>query len=113
MQGAWKVTFAEVGAKEARKNALKSLAVHIDGDKFTLVEGDRKEVVHISIDADAKPRAIDFYKTSDKKEKVWHGIYAFDGDDLKLCWGPAGQDRPKDFGSARSNSNRYFIIKKK
>ena len=67
----------------------------------------------MTVDADAKPHMIDFYKTSEKKEKIWHGIYAFDGQDLKLCWGPAGHERPKDFGAKKSDHNRYFIVKKR
>ena len=85
----------------------------VDGDKFTLYEGERKEVAHFTLDGDAKPHAIDFYKGKDQKEKVWRGIYASDGKELKLCWGPAGEDRPTEFVAKKTNHNRYFVLKKK
>jgi uncharacterized protein (TIGR03067 family) len=113
MQGSWRVIFAEIGGKEANKEQLKGLEVIVEGDKFTLVEGARKEVVHFSLSPDSKPKTIDFFKSTEKKEKVWLGIYAFDGKDLKLCWGPAGKDRPKEFGAKKSNQDRYFILRKK
>jgi uncharacterized protein (TIGR03067 family) len=87
--------FAEIGAKEKTKGERKETELVIEGSKFTIVEGDRKEVVHFTLDPNAKPHPIDFYRNSDKKEKVWHGIYAFDGKDLKLCWGPAGPETPQ------------------
>src|SRR5262249_33844536 len=70
MQGSWRVIFAEIGGKEATKEQLKGLEVIVEGDKFTLVEGpSRKEVVHFGLNSDGKPKTVDFFKSSDKKEK--------------------------------------------
>ena len=113
IQGSWKTLFAEIGSKEKSGPKLKETELVIEGSKFTILEGDRKEVVHFTLDPDAKPRHIDFYRASDSKEKLWHGIYAFEGKDLKLCWGPAGAERPKDFGAKKSDHNRYLVVKKK
>ena len=113
VQGKWRTIFAEIGAKEKSKGERKELELVIEGSKFTLIEGDKKEVVHFSLDPDAKPRHIDFYRNSDKKEKVWHGIYGFDGNDIKFCWGPANAERPKDYGAKKSDHNRYLIMKRK
>jgi uncharacterized protein (TIGR03067 family) len=111
-QGTWKAIFGEIGGKEATSAQLKGFQAIVDGDKFILVEGAGKETVHFTLNPDAKPRAVDFYKGSGKKDKLWHGIYEFNGKDLKQCWGPAGGDRPKDFNSKASNQHRYFIFHK-
>jgi uncharacterized protein (TIGR03067 family) len=64
------------------------------------------------LDPAAKPSAIDFFKDAGKKERIWHGIYDFDGKELKLCWGPAGEERPERFATNKKNENRNFVIKK-
>jgi uncharacterized protein (TIGR03067 family) len=75
-----------------------------------LKEGARTYVVHFALDPAAKPSVIEFFKDAEKKERFWHGIYDFDGKELKLCWGPAGDKRPEKFASNKKNENRYFKI---
>ena len=87
----------------ATERQLEGFHVTVEGDKFTLVEGSKTYVVHFALSPDAKPHVIEFYKTVDKKEKMWHGIYEFEGKELKLCWGPAGRPRPKDFESSKAD----------
>jgi uncharacterized protein (TIGR03067 family) len=114
MQGSWKVTAAQVGKKKAGPNDLKGLGVIVDGDKFTLIEGKKSEVVHFVLDSISNPHRVDFFKGADKKEKVYHGLYTFSGGDLKLCWGPAQADRPIDFTTSASDHHRlYTLVKKK
>jgi uncharacterized protein (TIGR03067 family) len=112
-QGSWRVIYAEVGNKEATDAQLKLMEVTIDGDKFTLVNGAKRDVVHFNLDPTTRPHAIEFFRTSDKAEKVWHGIYAFDDRKLKLCWGPAGNERPVRFSASTSNKHSFIIIQKK
>jgi uncharacterized protein (TIGR03067 family) len=112
MQGTWEVVVAEVGPNEATKAQLKEFKVTVEGDKFTLKEGDRTYVVHFALNSAVKPAAIDFYKDAAKGEKLWHGIYDFDGKELKLCWGPTDEDRPKRFATNKKNENRHFVLKK-
>ena len=75
LQGTWKVSSAAVGMNQLSGKQLRGWEVIVDGDKFTLVEGTKKESVHFSVNTDVTPNTIDFYKTSAKQEKVWHGIY--------------------------------------
>jgi uncharacterized protein (TIGR03067 family) len=113
-QGTWRVTFALIGKDEATAGQLKQMRVIVDGDKFTLVNGDKESVVHFELDPTARPnRCIEFYKGAEKKEKLWHGIYVFEGKDLKVCWGPAGSARPKRFGGNEANENRYVELRKR
>jgi uncharacterized protein (TIGR03067 family) len=114
-QGTWRVTHAEIGKKVAAPSQLPGLKVIVDGDKFTLVEGDTEEVVHFSLDLTTKPRHVEFYAGPAKKVKKWHGIYTFEdkGKELKLCWGPAGADRPSRFTANEANENRYFVLRRR
>lgn len=113
MQGTWKVVSAKVGSKEATAAELKEMEVIVEGDKFTLVEGSRKYTVHFDADAKAKPhRVIEFFKSTAKQDKLWHGIYDFDGMKLTLCWGPAGEERPKAFDTKNRNQNRLYVLRK-
>jgi uncharacterized protein (TIGR03067 family) len=113
LQGDWKVLSAHVGRNKLIGRQLKGWEVLIDGDKFTLVEGSKKESVHFSVNATVTPHTIDFFKTSAKKEKVWHGIYSLSDEELTMCWGPAGQPRPTEYGTDKSTKNRYYILKKR
>jgi uncharacterized protein (TIGR03067 family) len=100
MQGNW-VASAKVGKKKGK------LPITIQGDKFTL-QGAKTESAHFTLN-EAK-HEIDFFKTNDKKERVWHGIYEFSGEELKMCWGPADRARPKGFTSNDKNKQRYYKL---
>jgi len=111
MQGSWSVTKAKVGKNKISEDDRKKLEVTIDGRKFTLHMGDTKETAHIVLDTEK--HTIDFFEGSDHKKKLWHGRYEFDGKDLKLCWGSAGDKRPEEFGVRKGSEDRYFILTKK
>ena len=111
-QGSWRIVAAKVGKIKATGEVKHSLELIVEGDKLTLIEGPKKEVVHISLTPGKKSHSIDFYKSSAKKEKVWHGIYEFDGKDLKMCWGPAGHPRPHEFKTTAKTQNRYYVFRK-
>jgi uncharacterized protein (TIGR03067 family) len=113
MQGTWDAIHAQVGGQEAPGELLKAIHMTIEGEKLTLVEGDKTYVVHFALSPAAKPSAADFYKDSNMKEKVWHGIYDFDGKNLKMCWGAASEERPSKFAGNPHNEHRYFIFVKK
>jgi uncharacterized protein (TIGR03067 family) len=103
MQGTWKVTFTGAGI-------IKAQSVIIEGNTFTLIEGANKEAVKFALDPATK--TIDFFMIGGKKEKIYHGIYAFDDNKLKLCWAPAGEPRPDSFGVGKKDRRRYFILQK-
>src|SRR5262245_17114949 len=113
MQGVWEATKAKIGTAHANPKQLEMISMVIEENKLILNEGDKKYTVWFTLNAAGGPNAIDFYKESDKKEKIWHGIFEFENKELKLCWAPAGQERPKKFGSTKANEDRDFYFKRK
>jgi uncharacterized protein (TIGR03067 family) len=113
MQGTWRVVSAQVGGAVAGSKDLKKMRVSIDGHKLILDEGTRVYTVHFALDPTASPHQVDFFKDMGRKQKLWDGLYEFDGKDLKLCWGAEGAERPKEFGVQKGTEQRYFIISPK
>ena len=89
-------------------NNVTGNAVSIDGTNLTFTEGDKTEKVFFELNPDARPRRIEFFQVKNKKKglKNYHGIYEFDGEQLKLCWGPAGKARPTAFKTKGANERR-------
>jgi uncharacterized protein (TIGR03067 family) len=113
MQGTWRVVEAQAGGAVANQKQLDEMRVVIDGNKFTLVEPSRTYNVHFFLDSSANPHEVDFYKDAKKQEKLWLGIYDFDGKEMKICWGSVGAERPKEFEVKKGTDQRYFVIRKK
>jgi uncharacterized protein (TIGR03067 family) len=114
MQGKWQVIHAAVGAKVATASQMKSMSVTVEGNKFTLVT-DKKEVVHFTPYSKRSPKEVEFKRGKGDAKLLWHGIYELEGKNqrLRLCWGPAGADRPKSFEAKRRDDHRLFILEKK
>jgi uncharacterized protein (TIGR03067 family) len=110
-QGAWRVVAAQVGGDVAGTSQLKKMRVTVDGNKLILEEGPKTYTVHFALDPES--HQVDFYKDAGRKEKLWLGIYELDGKELKLCWGPNGAERPKEFEVKKGTDQRYYVISKK
>ena len=88
-----------------------------DARKLTVVNGSdgtwslRSEGNEISrgtstFDPTQKPKHIDFTPTiGDVKDKLHLGIYELGDDVRKLCFAPAGEDRPRGFSSESGSGN--------
>src|SRR5258708_3063496 len=101
------------GRKGGAGEERKPRGVTMDGNKFTLIEGRKKqETVTFTLREKDSQKVIEFHTLKDKEKIHWHGIYEFDGDKLKVCWGPAGQERPKEVEAKKADDHRYFILEK-
>jgi uncharacterized protein (TIGR03067 family) len=63
----------------------------------------------LKVDGSAKPKAVDF--VDQKGQLVYQGIYKLKGDQLKLCYGPAGQ-RPEKFASHKDSGVWLLVLKR-
>ena len=48
----------------------------------------------------------------DKKGDIMQGIYALDGDSLKICLDTEGQERPKEFKTAPKSGHLLYVLKR-
>ena len=46
------------------------------------------------------------------KDVVFQGIYALDGDDLKICFAPPGEKRPTEFVTQGGSSEQLVVLKR-
>jgi uncharacterized protein (TIGR03067 family) len=100
MDGTWAVTVHEkdgVKTPDELNQKLKMRLVIKEG-KY-VVSSDDKEVTRgsIKLDAAKKPREIDATDEGTSKGTVLKGIYELSGDEMKVCFGAPGEERPKEF----------------
>jgi uncharacterized protein (TIGR03067 family) len=104
--GAWIAVSAEKAGEKIPDEFLKTFKVTFAGDKVTIeLAGMTKEGI-LKVDPSKKPAAIDL--TMD--DKTGHGIYAFEGDTLKICGAEPGQERPKDF---KGGDQQFVVVLKR
>jgi uncharacterized protein (TIGR03067 family) len=109
LDGAWQL----VGGQERGKDAdLKDLKVRYTfaGQKITIkfVELDLEKSLSFTIDPSKKPKEIDIMS----KDETRVGIYALDGDTLKICTSKDKGDRPKEFATTADNGFALIILKR-
>jgi uncharacterized protein (TIGR03067 family) len=111
LQGEWTMVSGERNGEKLPEEIAKSLRRVIKGDKFTILRGD--ETVSqgtFTLDPSRKPREID--AKMEGADGTVKGIYALDGDTFKVCYGPPGTERPKEFGT-KEGSNLILGVWKK
>jgi RNA polymerase sigma factor (sigma-70 family) len=98
LQGTWVIISGEKGGEKREGNGEEQLK--IDGGTFSIWHGGHvEESGTIKLGPSKNPMEIDLQFEEGKKEgKTGLGIYAWDGEDLRLCVGdPGGGKRPADF----------------
>jgi uncharacterized protein (TIGR03067 family) len=93
LEGKWiVVSFVEGGME------LKNVAgtkVVIEGDR--LKQDGNPEKLKFRLDPTTKPKQIDI--TAEDSKEILKGIYAIEGESLKICYDMAGKGRPAEFAS--------------
>jgi uncharacterized protein (TIGR03067 family) len=101
MEGTWKAVVHEADGKKTTEEDNKKADVKLvvkDG-KFTVHFNDK--VVGqgtIKLDAGKKPKQIDATATDGPmKDATLVGIYELNGDEMRVCFGLPGKERPTEF----------------
>jgi len=109
LDGTWKVvsiTSSDEG--EAPQEMVRNMVVVIEGDRLTTFSGGQAREETFKVDTAKNPKSIDLTRTpiqgfvSDGnkqntpavKRDILPGIYALDGDRLRICLAQPGQKRP-------------------
>jgi uncharacterized protein (TIGR03067 family) len=115
LEGNWAVVSREYdGQKPLDINDLltaQEYTVAIKGGTLEITrDGYPAEVpLTLTVDGSQKPRAVDLLDP--KGQLIYEGIYRLKGDQLQLCYGPAGQ-RPKKFASQKDSKVWLLYLKR-
>jgi uncharacterized protein (TIGR03067 family) len=115
LQGSWTATQAERDGQAADDVVGHRLSFMGNGFRILAKDGKRLYAGTFRVDPRAKPSAIDFAHTEGTlKGKAWKGIFALDGDTLKVVDNAPNPDRgrPAAF-EAKSGSGHVFITFKR
>jgi uncharacterized protein (TIGR03067 family) len=112
LQGAWRVIVAEKNGEKRDREDLVKVQIVIAGDKLTIKDPRLSdEGMVYQLDPRKKPKEINL-RGAETKE-VNRGIYALDGDELKICFAnEPGKARPTDF-TAKAKSGRVLVVAKR
>jgi uncharacterized protein (TIGR03067 family) len=115
LQGSWTATQAERDGKPA--DDVVGHRLSFTGNRFQIQAKDGKPLYagSVRVDPSARPAAIDFaHAEGALKGKAWKGIYALDGDTLRVCDNAPNldKDRPVAF-EARSGSGHVLVTFKR
>jgi uncharacterized protein (TIGR03067 family) len=111
LQGTWTATQAERDGKPAEDVLGHRLSV--TGGRFQIRSRDGK-ALHAGtfrLNASAKPATIDFaHAEGDLKGKAWKGIYALDGDTLKICDNAPNMEKARPTALEAKSGSGYVLV---
>jgi uncharacterized protein (TIGR03067 family) len=114
LQGAWTFASQVVNGKAIPAENLKNLTLNMEGDKFTVKQGEEMyQTGRQKLDPSKTPKTLNAEVTEGpEKGSVMLGIYELDGDTLKVCFDLEGKKRPTGFKST-AGSNTILIVHKR
>ena len=109
LKGKWEVTAAKFNGADS--DNLKGRFLVFDAGEFTTYQGDTKgRTVAFTVDPKADPKKIDL--TAGAEDKKAAGIYSVTKDEMKICYGEPGADRPGKFESAAGSRVFLLVLKR-
>ena len=112
IQGTWSFVSVEKGGIDVNDDFVKEAKLTITADKVKLAAGGKDMEAGYKLDASKKPKHMDILINEGGKELVVKGIYALDGDELKVCFGGPGDNRPTEFKSAGGSNEQMAVMKR-
>ncbi len=108
IEGTWRITALVINGNEAKEEDIRKITV-VNGDDgawSVRIEGQEIDKGTSSFDPTKKPKTIDFTPTEGGgKGDQFLGIYELGQNVRKLCFAPAGKDRPTEFSSTPDNGH--------
>jgi uncharacterized protein (TIGR03067 family) len=112
LDGDWEVVSAIQDGKEQPPPDRKQL-VSVMGEKIVFKDGDETHTGALKLDPTKTPRTFDLTPDDGpEKGKTTRGIYEIKGDEMRVCHGDAGADRPKEFASKQGSGLALVTLKR-
>jgi uncharacterized protein (TIGR03067 family) len=112
-QGTWKFESVEMGGEKVPPDAFKDASLTIEGNKFTMKEGEMVSHGTFKVDVGKKPKTIDgTFTDGELKGKTLLGIYELDGDTYKACFDLSGKERPTKFETKKGTMLVLEVLKR-
>jgi uncharacterized protein (TIGR03067 family) len=116
--GAWKVVSAETNGKTVGEGGIKATKWVITEATFTarLPQEGKGEFAYKLGEADMRG-TIDIEVLSSERvtlgpaRRLYAGIYALEGDELKICYAP-GKERPTAYATEPGSGSALFVLKR-
>ena len=109
LKGKWQVSAAKFNGAES--DNLKGPVLLFDEKEFSTYDGDTKgRTIAFTLDPKAEPKRIDLNAGVEGKKAL--GIYSVTKDELKICYGEPGADRPAKFGSNAGSKVFLLVLKR-
>jgi len=113
LEGKWNVVAGEEGGKKAAASDLKDATVTIRGTGLTVHKAGRDEEMTFAIRKGGNRGEIDFTLTAGPdKGKTSKGIYSLEDDTLRITYAPPGEERPKEFSTAKDTKQMSWTLKR-
>jgi uncharacterized protein (TIGR03067 family) len=113
LQGTWLAVGAEFGSKKLddAQVPVHEFRYIFEGDMMwaTSRGKDKDQGVHFTLDPGKTPKEIDFSADTESGK----GIYALEGDTLKLCLAPPGVPRPDGFSKQKEGCASFVLKREK
>ena len=111
MAGEWIPVLMQLNGKKQPDKVAKSIRLTITGDKYNTVVGEEKDEGTLKVDATKTPREMDITPSvGPNRGKLLPCIYELKGNELKVCYGLNGTERPADFKAGEDTKGVVMLI---
>ena len=113
LDGDWEAVSMIRDGKEGKPPGENKMVVTIKGDAITFKQGDDDHKGTIKVDTSKTPKTMDLMpEDGPAKGKTLVGVYEIKGDELRVCHGEPGKDRPAELSSKEGSGLMLITFKR-
>jgi uncharacterized protein (TIGR03067 family) len=113
IQGTWTVVSMEEGGRKSPDEDVKKTTLVFKDNGLTVYDRGKGEKAKFKLDQAKKPKTIDALpeEKAPGVEQIL-GIYELKDDELKICFGKDGAERPTEFATKAGSRNTLIVLKR-